>query len=292
MKKKEKKSNGNLKIKWKCFSNVAFDPYVLIFFGLTVGSVILSVIFKDEIKFSTLLTVISSILGGVFGGYFLHEYNKMSEGGVLKKKGKSAIRNLEMINIQLKTLEKLVAEFVKNSEDEKKNRDLEEVNRHISTTKLNIISSIEDWEDVVPGLKKYLEDKRLINKEYSKREKSMFLELLKSREELIKSENEEKNKEIKERIEELEDQIREVQKERSSLNSNLNVANMSAFINDEPITLGGNSNYFDLNKKVCVECGKEFDSYEPHSSGNIHIMDDSSEKCPDCRYKVNLSDGK
>lgn len=168
------KQLGALFKKWINFLVVVFSPAFLIVLVLTVFSVYFSIKLKDQNILSSFLTIIASILGGISGGLFYGEYNKGLDDNMLRKKGLSAVRNLKTIQEQASNLKKWIIGFIK-SEKYKETDCLSEMNRHITTMEMNIVSGYEDWIDLVPQLseakEKMEEVKDMVEKIYEKKKK-------------------------------------------------------------------------------------------------------------------------
>ena len=92
------------KEKWAIFWNVALSPGSVIFTILTLASLGLAFGFKDNLLFSTLLSVLGSFFAGFAGSFIKDDYEKVAGQNILEKKGRSALRTLESLNRQVKRI--------------------------------------------------------------------------------------------------------------------------------------------------------------------------------------------
>lgn len=166
------KQLGILFKKWINFLVLILDPVFLIVLILTIFSVYFSIELKNQNILSNFLTIVASVLGGISGGIFYGEYNKVSDDNMLRKKGLSAVRNLKTIQEQVFNLKKWIFSFIK-SDKSKETICLNEIIRHITTMEMNIVSGYEDWIDLVPELseakEKSDEVKEMVEKIYERK---------------------------------------------------------------------------------------------------------------------------
>lgn len=195
--------------KWGSFCEVLFGPGSVLFFLLTIVSLVLAFYFKNNTLFSTLLAVLGSVFAGVAGGFVRDDYNKLASENVLEKKGRSALRNLEAISEQIIQIRKWIESFKNVGKEGQKA--LDETDRHLSTIMLNITAGIADWIDVVPELQERAE----VAKKQEEVLKAYIEELLNNKKELIVSKDEKRVSELKEKISDLEKQIKSIRKKSS-----------------------------------------------------------------------------
>lgn len=195
--------NSRLIKKWFKLISLLFNPWFLISAGITGTSLYLSVYYKANVPFSNTMTIFGSIFGGIAGAFFKDEYDRISNKNILEKKGRSAVRNIEGIRVQLRNIESWVVEFAKRTRKQEDKRTLEEVNRHIATIDLNIAAGLADWVDIVPELKQ----KEELQRTQKDTIQSYIDEILKSKKTLLHA-GEQEGKNIKKKIDDLEKEVK------------------------------------------------------------------------------------
>ncbi|MCX6789739.1 MAG: hypothetical protein NTZ42_03995 [Candidatus Gribaldobacteria bacterium] len=210
---------NNLKERWFNFLGIALGPGTIIFVLLTVGSLLLAYFFKENTLFSTLLSVVSSILAGIAGNFVKDDYDKLIGKNILEKKGLSAIRNLKSIERQLNNIRLWIEGFAKEKITKEQKRILSEIDRHISTTQLNIQSGFSDWVDMVPELAEEAGRIAEITKKQQEVFRAYVEELLNKKKELVVSKDEKRVEELKGRISTLEKQIKDIRSDNTRFNS-------------------------------------------------------------------------
>ncbi len=260
---------NNLRQKWVNFVKAFASPVPI--FSLVGASIliIISITYKDKIEFSILINIIGSLLIGVGGAFIKGGYDELTRESILIKKGQSAIRNLDSIGQQIIQIRNWGKSFI-NGKDITK-RELEEINRHLSTTEINIKSGLMDWVDIVPELRENIE----VVKNYEDVIRGYIEEILKNRKELlvVSDDNVELKERIDKKIKELEKNIKDLKKEPPYTFSN-SVNALGASVNSGALSFRMGST------KICSSCGKNYlDDYASVSIlgyGNI---------CPECRKK-------
>jgi len=197
--------NSRLFNKWEKAMSVLFSPWFLISAGVTGASLYLSVYYKTNIPFSNTMAISGSIFGGITGAILKDEYDRISNKNILEKKGRSAVRNIEGIRVQLRNIETWVIEFAKRTRKQEDKRTLEEVNRHIATIDLNIAAGLADWVDIVPELKQ----KEELQRTQKDTIQSYIDEILKNKKTLLHA-SEQEGKTIKKKIGDLEKEVRDL----------------------------------------------------------------------------------
>ncbi len=185
------------------------------------------------------------------------------------KKGQSAIRNLSSIGQQIIQIRNWTKSFIGSKEITK--RELEEINRHLSTTEINIKSGLADWVDIVPELRENIE----VVKNYEDVIRGYIEEILKNKKELlvIGDNNVELKEKLDKKIKELEKNIKDLKKEPPYAFSN-SVSALGAGVNSGVLSFGVGST------KTCSLCGKNYldDYVSVQNLGYSNI-------CPECRKK-------
>ncbi len=241
------------KQKWGNFLGILFGPGSAIFTVATVVGLILAYHFKENVMFSTLLTIISSIFAGIAGNFLKDDYDAYLGKNILEKKGRSAIRNLEMISTQLSNLRVWIIGFKNKKEKISTQIILSELDRHVSTIQLNINSGLEDWVDIVPELREKVEETAQVDKKYKDLIQSYIDELLAKRKELIVSKDKASTDVLKSKIKDIEKQIETIKNEQSITNPSL-----LSWDSGSNFITAGNSVLFGGNPGQCQSCHKFF----------------------------------
>lgn len=268
-----------LKEKWYIFGNVALGPGSVIFSILTLAGLIVAYIFKTNLLFSTLLSILSSFFAGFAGSFIKDDYEKIVGQNILEKKGRSALRNLQGISTQLCNVKIWVGDFLKKTKKQEDKNVLEEISRHISTIELNIASGLEDWVDIVPELKEKSLQGAEIDKKYREAVQSVVVQLLESRKELAGAKDEKLEQELKKKITDLEKQVKEIKKERSETFAGINIS-PSRFSNSA-LKIGSQNNVFSaFGSQICLRCGR---SFTPNYLGASPLQIYGSNYCENCQ---------
>lgn len=268
---------------WLSMLAIIFSPGFFISAGVTCLALYLSVSYKQNVPFSNMMAVIGSVFGGVAGAFFKDEYDKMSGKNILEKKGRSALRNLQGIRTQLRNIESWVVDFSKCARKQEDKRTLEEINRHIATTDLNISAGLEDWVDIVPELKEKSEKAAEIEKKYKEAAQSVMVEILEKRKKLASAKNEKVEIELRKKIGDLEKQIKEIKRDRSQATHGLTWGLNNVFNEPPSITLASpNGGVFEsaMGAQKCEKCGHLISPY----STIIRSDRNRCDKCQDSLF--------
>jgi len=143
---------------WLSFFEVLLDPVGIILLGFTLGLIVYETSNSADLQKFPLLAVavtgLISIFGGITGAYLQKGFSRISEGGVLVTRGKSAIRGLTLLLQNLNNLEGRVASYLSRAHSA--NADLnittsyEEVISRCTQLEEEAINSIEEWTDIIP----------------------------------------------------------------------------------------------------------------------------------------------
>lgn len=196
--------------KWRKFGAVVLSPGSVIFIVLTVIMLTTAFMFRGNTLFTTLLTVLASVLAGLAGNFIKDDYGQTNGQNILEKKGRSALRNLESIYQQLQNIHNWINEFAERKNSNQQNSVLKEINRHLSTVQMNVKSSFGDWEDIVPELKENSEREKEMSRKFNEVIQSVTTELLKKRKELAYAKDKKVEEELREKINNLEKQVRQI----------------------------------------------------------------------------------
>lgn len=279
----------NLKEKWGDFLEIALGPGSVIFVIFTIGSLGLSFYFRDNQEMSILLAVLGSVFGGIAGSFIKDDYNKISGENILEKKGLSAIRNLKSIERQLGNIRLWVKGFSKGKITKEQKSILNEIDRHLSTTQLNIQSGFADWVDMVPGLAQEAERIAEITKKQQEVLRIYVEELLEKKKELVASKDEKRVDELKKRISILEKQIKDIRSDSArSIGVSIPLSG-TPVMGNIPFTLGSSELgapdsmvSFGIGHR-CINCGK---SLEQQSIDALGITNVYNSYCADCKSKL------
>lgn len=279
----------NLKEKWSNFLGIALGPGSIIFVVLAIASLGLSFYFQGNQEMSILLAVLGSVFGGVAGSFIRDDYNKISGENILEKKGLSAIRNLKSIERQLGNIRLWIAGFAKGKITKEQKNVLNEIDRHISTTQLNIQSGFSDWVDMVPELAQEAGRIAEISKKQQEVLRIYVEELLEKKKELVASKDEKRVDELKKRISTLEKQIKDIRSDSArSIGVSVPLSG-TPITGNMPFTLGSSKlGIADSILSVggglkCMNCGK---SLEQQNLGALSISNVYDSYCNECKSKL------
>jgi len=144
----------SLKGKWNDFFKVVFDPWVILLLVLTIIFIIYSANSADK-SILGILTLVITLLSGLLGGVITNRWAQMTELKVLVARGKSAIRSLKLILLNISNIEKRTKVYIECLDKENKEFKLivsnfQEVIEKCNILEEEIISSIENWTDIIP----------------------------------------------------------------------------------------------------------------------------------------------
>ena len=146
----------NLKSSWSKFLNIVLDPWTI----LLLASIILLVFLSQNENYtqiSSLIYLLASISSAILGSRVTKNWLDLSEGRVLVARGKSAIRALRLLSININILEKRVKEYIKRQgkidiKNEIVVTYLEEILDKCNILQEETINSIENWTDIIPEI--------------------------------------------------------------------------------------------------------------------------------------------
>lgn len=153
MKNKRNKSNDvkfgeiysawyKVKNAWKIFGLSFIHPLVIIPLGFTV--LILWAVNTTEIgkTFSVILQIVATLFTAIAGSLIYDSIKNALGKNLLSKKGLSAVRNLSLVRLKIKSL----------SDRVEKNISIEETNTSLSLLGKDIANAIQEWNDILPGV--------------------------------------------------------------------------------------------------------------------------------------------
>jgi hypothetical protein len=154
-----KSMTTKLRADWAAFIGIIFSPAVVILVIVTIGLMALQLATPTATKPSPVIeaaiTTIISLLSGLVGARISNQWTKVTEGGVLVTRGKSAIRGLKLLATSISAIQKRVAAFLLDSDQHDDAYKLirqgyaELLDRCALLTK-ETINAIEEWQDIIP----------------------------------------------------------------------------------------------------------------------------------------------
>lgn len=239
----------SLKERWKAFIKIVLDPVVFVLFPITAFLTWVLVGQTDRLIVVS-LTLIISLLSGVLGGVLATKWEALTEKQVVETRGRSAVRSLKLLLGNIVALERRVNGYLKRQTDESQRENqtpeviktyLEEVIARCLVLEDEVISSIENWTDIVPGadIKTQI---GLIGELTSQIQQLMSnIQDLTSELEVTKGESREEAKRLRAEIEKKEDQLRETKRElrqrRISITGSIVDAGSYFKVKPEPLSL-------------------------------------------------------
>lgn len=151
---KKTSNKNNLCEKWRFFMTLIFDPWVII--SLIIILFLIYVSTKPELKnFELFLNLLITLTSGLLGGIIANKWSILTETKVLEVRAKSAIRSLKLILNSIGNLENRAIVFLNRLKNEIDDYDLHRNNLEEIIEKCNILeeeimSSMEDWTDIIP----------------------------------------------------------------------------------------------------------------------------------------------
>ena len=261
--------------KWKRCFNIILSPGSIIFLLVALFSLLMSISRPESEKLlSDVFAVFASISTAVAGFFIKDDWEKMQGKSLIEEKGRSAIRNLDSIGQQILQIRSWIKVFVSQKKNEK--RDLEEINRHLSTTERNIVSGIADWTDIIPEL----QERKKVEQDYQKVMKSYIHELFESKKKLLETRGDKKIKaQLEIRIKDLEKNVKNLKKYQPGF------TNQGIVSTDDQITLpimsvGSGVLASSVGSKICSRCGKKYK--DDLASGTL-VSFHNQNYCPECR---------
>ncbi|MFA6047647.1 MAG: hypothetical protein WCV59_00895 [Parcubacteria group bacterium] len=264
--------------KWINFLNAVFSPVPIFSLLGGLGLLYLSVHYKDDGRFSILINLAGSLLIGIGGAFIKDRYVELSNESILIKKGQSAVRNLESIAKQIEQIRSWLKFFISSKTSDK--RDLEEINRHLSTTEMNIASGLADWIDIVPELNKKAEEMAEKAKSYEEVVKTYVEELFKNKKKLLEvGENKKLKERLQESIKNLEKEVRDLKKYRPEFTASGIISSSSFGSNGNGLSYLNRNSLARGLSKTCSNCGRVFED-------DINRLTIGPDLCEECRKTI------
>lgn len=275
----ESKNKQTLKDKWGSFFNVILDPWVIIMLIATVAFIYYSTQTEDK-KLLAIITLIISLVSGLLGGIIANRWAQMTELKVLVARGKSAIRSLKLILLNISNIEKRTKEYIACIDKENKEHKLitsnfEEVIEKCNILEEEIISSIENWTDIIPEVANLKTQIGLVSEmKLRQAELEGDISALNKKIETVKEEGSKQKDELQKRLSDKESDLSKTRQKLREAESKINTSVLSG-LTSSPVTLGTGSYLYGSTVlgNTCSRCGKL------HLSSGIF----SDGLCDDCR---------
>jgi rRNA maturation endonuclease Nob1 len=273
-------AQSNFISEWVGVGKQILRPLVIIPLLITV----LALYVANQEAVNKSLSIILNIIAAVssaFAGRFFYDYLKGTMGNIiLMKKGDSAVRHLFLVKLQIKNI----------SERVKRKASTEEIGIALSFLEKLIINSIQEWNDIIPGIiKKEAVYESLAEKENelenAHKEKEKLNEQLIKEKELNKEEKEKVGKEIKK----WEGKISELSREIDSLKTASGAKRLAEVFNRELSPLGNVLSQFGpaLTGPALTGWPRALTTRKCENCGALYFSSDAAVTlCEDCRAKL------
>lgn len=272
-------SKTDLRSQWIAFRNVVLDPWVLVL-GLSAvlsGNAALGASPKTA---AALLTLVASVVSGILGGRITHRWSSVVEESVIVARGKSAVRGLKLLLGGVADLEKRTRVFLGRCGATASGDKLtfptasafEEVVGRCRLLEEQVLSSIENWTDIVPeaDIKTQIGEISRLADEVD----SQFAEVRNLEQRLAETQHQSASEKMKlqDDLEKKEKLLRETQRKLASQ------ASLTGLAIGSPLHIAGTGSVITgllSPSRPCSRCGKNYtDDYPAIIGGSL---------CPNCR---------
>lgn len=281
----DNKNKQSLKDKWGNFLNVMLDPWVVIMLIATTAFIYYSTQTEDK-NLLAIITLIISLLSGLLGGIIANRWAQMTELKVLVARGKSAIRSLKLILLNIVNIEKRTKEYITcidkdNKEHKLITSDFEEVIEKCNILEEEIISSIENWTDIIPEVANLKTQIGLVS-EMKMRQAELEGDIsnLNNKITTVKEEGSKQKEELQKKLVDKETDLSKTRQKLREAESKINTSVLSG-LTSTPITIGSGSGsylYGNVIGSICKKCGKT------HFSSGLY----ADGLCDNCRSSSGL----
>ena len=140
--------------RWKAFLSVILDPWIILLLMATASLVWLQVEQSDPALIASLTAVIA-VFAGVLGGLLTNRWSQETEERAIAGRGKVAVRGLQLILGNVAALHNRVETYLRRAGDDDLSPEvtrtyLEEIIGKCRVLQEELISSTENWTDIVP----------------------------------------------------------------------------------------------------------------------------------------------
>lgn len=211
------------KKRWQNFLSLIFDPWTLCFLIATTVLIILGH-GQQNVTVSTMFTVLITLSSAVLGGRAAKHWVDITEGGVVKARGKSAVRGLKLLFGNVTSLDQRLERFLGHCEKDQPleiiKTWIEEVSERTRLIAEEVVSSIENWTDIIPeaDIKTHIGELSALTAKLDRKEAELkeIQEELNQTKDTAKEEREKLRKGIHDKEKEMADLQEQVRKSRIS----------------------------------------------------------------------------
>lgn len=129
---------------WKPFLLCLFHPLIIIPLFFIIVALYFANDANSNKSFSILLQIIATLLASIVGGIIIDNIKENLKEDILTKKGKSAVRNLALTRSKLKDIGHRIQDKAS----------AEELSNLLSWMEEEVTNAIQEWNDILPDLKK------------------------------------------------------------------------------------------------------------------------------------------
>lgn len=148
----------DIKKEWGKFGDIVLNPWVAC---LILAAILFNVLLVNQTDTAIIaaLSVIVTLISGVLGGVATKRWLDQVEGTVIVARGKTAVRSLKLLLGSIVSLEKRVRAYLSREKERPEGEvctrellatEFEEVIGKCVRMEEEVISSIENWTDIVP----------------------------------------------------------------------------------------------------------------------------------------------
>jgi predicted nucleic acid-binding Zn-ribbon protein len=258
----ESNNRQTLKDKWGNFCNVIFDPWVFIMLLMTIVFICYSNQ-TDNKNLVSIITLIISLLSGILGGIVANKWDQMTELKVLVVRGNSAIRSLKLILLNISNIEKRTKDYITSIDKDNKEYKLitsnfEEVIEKCNILEEEIISSIENWTDIIPEVANLKTQIGIISEmKLTQAELEGDITILNKKIETTKKEGSKEKEELQIQLADKELDLNKTRQKLREAESKINTSVLSG-LTSSSIAIGTSSNLYGstMINNQCRKCGR------------------------------------
>ncbi len=286
-------SERNFWNRWLNFFSVIFDAPVLFFFLCTSGLACANYLIKDNKIITAILSALMGLSGGITGAFFRKRWEELTEKPHLVAKGKMAIRNLKLLLSNINYYESRLITYIdrlraNDPVDTRFVEYLEEVIDWCKSLQEVCLTSIENWEDIIPEASNLISmigtfSELRITENNLKGQVALLTEQL-YKAEKEKDETAEDKQNLSEKLREKEEELSQVTKQVQDLRKNIK-SGVLAGITTSTTTVGTSATSTTLpyvtlygtiapTKYICQYCKKEFTTTLPFNMLSSPICDE------------------
>lgn len=137
---------------WSVFLSICIDPLVIL------SIITLSYLYNStdaDKPTPALIYILVTAVSTIFGVRITQKWSEITEGGIIKARGRTAVRSLKLLLGNISSLEQRIANFSDNTDQINNNPDVtsrnyEEIREKCLRLQEEVISSIENWTEFVP----------------------------------------------------------------------------------------------------------------------------------------------